>query len=52
MVAGFLAGWIQTGAYESAFRLGVASGSATAFKEWLAEREEVDAILQKMEENH
>ncbi|MCB6366156.1 1-phosphofructokinase family hexose kinase [Intestinibacillus massiliensis] len=42
MVAGFLAGWMHTGRYEDAFRLGLAAGSATAFNEWLAARAEVE----------
>ncbi|HIY29163.1 MAG TPA: 1-phosphofructokinase [Firmicutes bacterium] len=45
MLAGFLAGWLQTGDYAQAMRLGVASGSATAFQEWLASREEIQALL-------
>lgn len=31
MVAGFLAGWLNTGDYEKALELGTAAGSATAF---------------------
>lgn len=45
MVAGFLAGYLQTQNYEVALRLGVAAGSASAFKEWLATREDVEKIL-------
>lgn len=44
MVAGFLAGWIQTGRYEEAFRMGLASGSASAFSEKLATKEEIEAV--------
>ncbi|MCR5420549.1 MAG: 1-phosphofructokinase [Lachnospiraceae bacterium] len=36
MVAGFLAGYIQTGDYRKALRMGAAAGSATAFSEDLA----------------
>ena len=45
MVAGFLAGYLQTQDYDAALRLGVAAGSASAFKAWLATREDVDKIL-------
>jgi 1-phosphofructokinase len=39
LIAGFLAGFYKTGNYESALKKGVATGSATAFCEWLAEKE-------------
>lgn len=45
MVAGFLAGYLQTKDYDAALRLGVAAGSASAFKAWLATREDVEKIL-------
>ena len=45
MVAGFLAGYLQTQDYDVALRLGVAAGSASAFKAWLATREDVEKIL-------
>ena len=45
MVAGFLAGYLQTQNYDVALRLGVAAGSASAFKAWLATREDVEKIL-------
>ena len=38
MVAGFLTGYLHTGDYEKAFKLGIATGSATAFLAWLAEK--------------
>ncbi|MDD7218928.1 MAG: 1-phosphofructokinase [Clostridia bacterium] len=41
MVAGFLAGYKQTGNMETAFRLGSAAGSATAFHDDLATREQI-----------
>ncbi|MBQ7161229.1 MAG: 1-phosphofructokinase [Clostridia bacterium] len=37
MVAGFIAGYIQSGSYASALRLGAACGNATAFSEGLAD---------------
>lgn len=45
MVAGFLYGYLTTGSYERAFKTGVATGSASAFSENLATKEEVEAIL-------
>ncbi len=44
MVAGFLAGWFIAGNYEKAFRMGLATGSASAFSEKLATKEEVKAV--------
>lgn len=45
MVAGFLAGYLTSGSYEEALKLGTAAGSATAFTSWLARRAEIDALL-------
>lgn len=45
MVAGFLYGYLTTQNYEIAFKNGVATGSASAFSENLATKEEVEAIL-------
>ena len=47
MVAGFLAGYLESGSYEVAFQKGVCTGSASAFSEELATKEEVDAILKE-----
>ncbi|MBM6774872.1 1-phosphofructokinase [Olsenella profusa] len=44
-VAGFLAGLAETGSYEAAFRMALATGSASAFSEGLATRAEVEALL-------
>jgi len=44
MVAGFLAGWIQRGAYDHAFQMGLASGSASAFSDYLATEEEIAQV--------
>lgn len=41
MVAGFLAGYLNTGDYDRALELGTAAGSATAFVSWLATREQI-----------
>lgn len=45
MVAGFLAGYLQTGDYAHALKLGTATGSATAFSLGLAQKDQVDALL-------
>ena len=48
MVAGFLAGYLETGDYERAFYMGVCTGSASAFSEGLAQKEDVYALLETM----
>ncbi len=48
MVAGFMAGYLQTGNYEDAFRMGVATGSASAFSENLATKE-ISEVLKRVE---
>lgn len=45
MVAGFVAGYQQTGSYGYALRLGTACGSATAFSLGLASREKIDELM-------
>lgn len=45
MVAGFVAGWTQKQDYEYAFRMGISAGSASAFSELLATREEIEQIF-------
>ena len=50
MVAGFLAGYLQSGSYDQALRMGAATGSATAFSDGLATRETVDGLLRQLEE--
>lgn len=49
MVAGFLAGWLQSGDYRYALELGSAAGSATAFSETLATQNEITEVLQKIQ---
>lgn len=49
MVAGFMAGYLQTGNYEDAFRMGVATGSASAFSENLATKREISEVLRRVE---
>lgn len=41
MVAGFMAGWLESGDYSHAFFMGLAAGSASAFGERLATKEEI-----------
>lgn len=45
MVAGFLAGYLESGTYEAAFYKGLCAGSASAFSEGLAKKDEVLALL-------
>ena len=45
MVAGFIAGYLKNNNYEEAFKMGVASGSASAFSKYLAKKEEIIEIL-------
>lgn len=47
MVAGFIAGWLEKKDYRHAFYMGLAAGSASAFSENLATREEVARVYQK-----
>lgn len=47
MVAGFLAGYLDSGDYEQALRVGSAAGSATAFSDVLATYPEIEALLNK-----
>ncbi len=49
MVAGFLAGYETTHSAEQAFRTGIASGSASAFSAALGTKEEVEALLQRVQ---
>lgn len=48
MVAGFLAGFSKTQSFSLALALGVASGSATAFCEDLAKKQDISALLDHM----
>ena len=49
MVAGFLTGWEEKHEYEHAFRMGVATGSASAFSDLLATREEVMDVYGRLD---
>lgn len=48
MVAGFLAGYAQTGDYGYALKLGTAAGSATAFSLGLGEKELIDELMKQL----
>ena len=48
MVAGFLAGWTQKGDYDYAFRMGLSTGSASAFSEFLATKKEVEQVFETL----
>ena len=49
MVAGFIAGYIESGELLHAFKMGLSTGSASAFSEYLATREEVEAVYRTVE---
>ncbi len=48
MVAGFLAGYLQTGDYSYALKLGTAAGSATAFSMGLASKERIFQLMAQL----
>ena len=48
MVAGFMAGWMERKEYRHAFCMGVAAGSASAFSEQLAVKEEIDQVYEQV----
>ncbi len=48
MVAGFVAGWTQKQDYLHAFRMGISAGSASAFSDLLATREEIEQVYQSI----
>lgn len=48
MVAGFMAGWMEKQDYEYAFYMGVSAGSASAFSENLATREEIETVYRQV----
>ncbi len=48
MVAGFLAGYLQTGDYSYALRLGTAAGSATAFSLGLATGQQIEQLMRSL----
>ncbi len=48
MVAGFIAGYLTSKDYKEAFKTGVCTGSASAFSDKLATKEEVEALKQSI----
>lgn len=48
MVGGFLAGYLNTGDFKEALRLGTASGSATAFSVGIGSRKIIDELLTQL----
>lgn len=48
MVAGFMAGLLESGDYLEAFKMGLAAGSASAFSENLATGEEIREVLKRV----
>lgn len=48
MVAGFTAGWMEKKDYRHAFYMGVAAGSASAFSEYLATKDEIMSLYEKI----
>jgi len=48
MVAGFVAGYLENGSYEHALRLGSAAGSATAFSDGLAGKEDIRKLYNEL----
>lgn len=48
MVAGFIAGYLNTNNLYNAFKMGIATGSASAFSEKLANKEEVMKLLKEI----
>lgn len=47
MVAGFLAGFLKYGGYADALRMGMSAGSASAFSDGLASREQVEKLMEE-----
>ncbi|MCF0145936.1 MAG: 1-phosphofructokinase [Eubacterium sp.] len=47
MAAGFVAGWLEKKDYLHAFRMGLAAGSASAFSDDLATKEEIEAVYRQ-----
>lgn len=50
MVAGFLAGYLSTGDYRQALRMGLVAGSASAFTDDLATKEDIERVAAEFTE--
>ncbi|MDR0946939.1 MAG: 1-phosphofructokinase family hexose kinase [Ruminococcus sp.] len=48
LVGGFIDGYIRYGDFGDALKRGVAAGSATAFSEWLADKQAIEAVYREM----
>lgn len=48
MVAGFLAAYVKAGDFAASLKMGIASGSASAFSKNLATKEEIDALRKNL----
>lgn len=48
MVAGFIAGWKEREDYEHAFKMAVCAGSASAFSDYYATKEEIERLYQSI----
>ena len=48
MVAGFLTGYLKNGDYEEALKMGIATGSASAFSEDLATKEKIMELYEQL----
>lgn len=49
MVAGFIAGWCEKHDYAHAFKMGLSSGSASAFSDQLATKSEIEQVYNSFE---
>lgn len=49
MVAGFIAGYLKNHSYEEAFKMGLCTGSASAFSQELATKDEVESLMKDFE---
>ena len=49
MVAGFIAGYLKNHSYEDAFKMGLCTGSASAFSQELATKDEVETLMKDFE---
>lgn len=48
MVAGFIEGYMRTHDYGMALKMGVVCGSASAFSQWLPEKEDINALYNSL----
>lgn len=51
MVAGFVAGWTRKQDYRHAFHMGLSAGSASAFSDLLATREEIEQVYRAIDQS-